>query len=154
MKAPVLTFLVDAAIFAWQLRTNEHRDNRELEPRAGAGAVVRTLLAWVLIATTAAVAIFAVRAPAPVPATAPADAFSAKRALVHVRTIAYAPHPIGSAENERVRNYQAGQLSALGFNPQVFEALGVESGGRSVIIGDTPISWAVCRGRQIPARSC
>ena len=41
-------------------------------------------------------------------------AFSAERAMDHVRQIARAPHPTGSAENVRVRAYLAGQITALG----------------------------------------
>lgn len=39
--------------------------------------------------------------PGPLPATAPADAFSADRAMADVRRIARAPHPMGSAEKDR-----------------------------------------------------
>lgn len=50
-----------------------------------------------------------------VPASAPATAFSAERALVDVRAIASRPHPTGSAENTRVRAVLAARLQALGF---------------------------------------
>jgi hypothetical protein len=43
--------------------------------------------------------------PAPVAATAPATEFSAERAMAHVREIAQRPHPAGSADNARVREY-------------------------------------------------
>ena len=63
--------------------------------------------------------------PPPIPATAPASEFSADRALVHVREIAQRPHPTGSADNARVRDYILKQLRALGLAPQVQEATGV-----------------------------
>ena len=63
--------------------------------------------------------------PAVVPASAPASAFSAERALAHVRAIAQRPHPIGSPDNARVREYVIGQLRSLGLEPQVQEATGV-----------------------------
>jgi Peptidase family M28 len=102
-----------------------------------AGTIYRSFLAWVLIAVVAAVAIFSLRAPTASTDNAPAAEFSAQRALVHVRAIAVAPHPIGSPENERVRNYLVAQLSGLGFNPQVFRALGMRSTKGGIAIGDT-----------------
>jgi hypothetical protein len=63
--------------------------------------------------------------PAPVPASAPPTEFSAERAFAHVREIAQRPHPIGSADNARVRDYIVGRLRALGLEPQVQEATGV-----------------------------
>jgi hypothetical protein len=63
--------------------------------------------------------------PAPVPASAPATEFSAERALAHVREIAQRPHPIGSPDNARVRDYIVAQLRALGVEPQVQEATAV-----------------------------
>ena len=53
--------------------------------------------------------------PRPLPAGGPPDQFSAERALVHVRIIARAPHPIGSVENAAVRGYLSDQLKMLGF---------------------------------------
>ena len=63
--------------------------------------------------------------PAVVPASAPATEFSAERALAHVRAIAQRPHPIGSADNARVREYVIAQIRMLGLEPQVQEATGV-----------------------------
>jgi|JI10StandDraft_1071094.scaffolds.fasta_scaffold115043_3 hypothetical protein len=50
-----------------------------------------------------------------VPASAPATAFSAERAMVDVRAMAQRPHPTGSAENARVRALLMARLQALGF---------------------------------------
>jgi len=63
--------------------------------------------------------------PDPVPASAPPTEFSAERAFAHVREIAQRPHPTGSADNARVRDYVLRQLHALGLEPQVQEATGV-----------------------------
>ena len=63
--------------------------------------------------------------PAPVAASAPATDFSAERALAHVLEIAQRPHPTGSPDNARVREYLLAQLRALGLDPQVQEATGV-----------------------------
>ena len=63
--------------------------------------------------------------PDPVPASAPGDVFSAERALVHLNTFATAPHPIGSAEHDRVREYLVSQFTNLGVTPEVQRATGV-----------------------------
>lgn len=53
-------------------------------------------------------------APRPLPGIGPADAFSAYRAIEHVRQMAVEPHPGGSHANEKVYEYIAGQLQAMG----------------------------------------
>jgi hypothetical protein len=45
--------------------------------------------------------------------------FSAERAMRHLEQIAQRPHPMGSADHDRVRDYIVGQLSALGLRPQI-----------------------------------
>jgi hypothetical protein len=59
------------------------------------------------------------RPPSPVPASAPDTVFSAERAMRHVEAIAVRPHPMGSADHDRVRDYIVGQLTALGLKPQL-----------------------------------
>ena len=71
--------------------------------------------------------------PRPIPATAPATEFSAERALEHVKQIAQRPHPVGSLDNARVRDYVLGQLRTLGLDPQIQEATGV--GTRYAVAG-------------------
>ena len=63
--------------------------------------------------------------PDPVAASASQDVFSADRALVYLNAFATAPHPIGSAEHDRVRDYLVSQLTALGLAPEVQRATGV-----------------------------
>jgi hypothetical protein len=63
--------------------------------------------------------------PDPVPATAPPAVFSSLRALSHLNTFATAPHPIGSAEHNRVRDYLLAQFTALGITPEVQNTTGI-----------------------------
>jgi hypothetical protein len=63
--------------------------------------------------------------PAPSPADAPAAAFSAARAHEHVRAIARAPHPVGTAEHTRVREHLVTELRDLGLDVRVQEGVGV-----------------------------
>lgn len=63
------------------------------------------------------------RPPSPQGADQAAGAFSAGRAMADVRAMARAPHPVGSPENQRVRDYLLGRMTALGLSPQVRAAL-------------------------------
>jgi hypothetical protein len=65
------------------------------------------------------------RVPTPLPASAPATEFSAERAMRHVNVVAHQPHPSGSAEHHRVREYLLEALRGLGLDPQVQETVGV-----------------------------
>jgi peptidase M28-like protein len=51
--------------------------------------------------------------------------FSAERAMRHVKQIAQRPHPMGTVDHDRVRDYIAGQLSALGLAPQIKQATAI-----------------------------
>lgn len=61
----------------------------------------------------------ATRTPAPRSAEAPATTFSAGRAMDDVRAIARRPHPTGSAENRRVRDYLTARLRSLGLQASI-----------------------------------
>lgn len=68
---------------------------------------------WVLMAGCVAVSALPLAPP-------PADSgeFSADRAMTHITQIGRVPHPIGSAEIERVRSYLIGSLADVGLSPQ------------------------------------
>lgn len=59
------------------------------------------------------------RPPGVVPAGAPDTVFSAQRALHHVEQIAQRPHPMGSADHDRVRDYIVSELATLGIRAQI-----------------------------------
>jgi hypothetical protein len=63
--------------------------------------------------------------PRTVPATAPDMVFSAERAMRHVMQIAQRPHPMGTADHDRVRDYIIGQLSAIGLRPEIQQATAI-----------------------------
>ncbi len=77
---------------------------------------------FILVPVTAAV-LWLQGPPRPVPASAPAEVFSAERAMVHVREIARAPHPLGTAEHTRVRDYLVTQFRQLGFATEIQKRL-------------------------------
>lgn len=82
-------------------------------------ALIAAFIAAGLIAWTAQ------QPPKPQPASAPADQFSAERALVDIRAFASTPHPIGSPANHAARDYLVGRMAALGLSPQVRPGAGV-----------------------------
>src|SRR4030095_12045946 len=84
-----------------------------------------SLTAVVLLLVCAALVLFASRPAAPLPATAPPTAFSAERAMRHVHMIAQRPHPNGSADLARVREYLVTQLTTIGLEPQIQQATGI-----------------------------
>ncbi len=77
---------------------------------------------FLLIACCAAFALYQLRPPQPLPATAPAGAFSADRAFTHLPPIASVAHPIGSPEQAQARQYIAQELTKLGLDPEIQEA--------------------------------
>jgi hypothetical protein len=88
-------------------------------PLGGSGQGLLLLGALALLAALAVAPLFP-RSVAP--AGAPADVFSAERALPHLQAIAGEPHPVGSPANARVRDYLLSQLAALGLGPEVQRA--------------------------------
>jgi hypothetical protein len=70
----------------------------------------------------AAVSLLTLEPPEPLPASAPANEFSAERSFSDVEQIAERPHPVGSAANAEVRDYLIERLAALGLRPTVQEA--------------------------------
>ncbi|HZE07808.1 MAG TPA: M20/M25/M40 family metallo-hydrolase, partial [Gemmatimonadaceae bacterium] len=76
------------------------------------------VLAW-LVALCALSILRVARPPRSVPATAPDTTFSAERAFRHVRAIAQRPHPMGSADHDRVRDYIVGELAAIGLRAEI-----------------------------------
>lgn len=90
---------------------------------------------WLLMVVLAGLSIWSVRPPPAVPASAPPQEFSAERALVHIRTIAQRPHPMGSSENAIVREYLLKELIALGMNPQVLEGVGARVLRETIVAG-------------------
>lgn len=79
----------------------------------------RTIALVVCLAAAFLMAWAAERTPTPLPATAPAAAFSAARAMTDVEVIAKAPHPIGSPANAVVRDHLVSRMTVLGLAPQI-----------------------------------
>lgn len=68
---------------------------------------------------------YGTRTPDPASASAPATAFSAQRAMRHVRAMAERPHPTGSQDNARVREYLMTELRAMSLAPEIQDVTGI-----------------------------
>lgn len=75
--------------------------------------------------------------PSALSASASRTEFSVQRALGDLKFIAARPHPAGSAEDERVRDYILKQLKSMGLDPQTQRVSAVAS-----IEKDGPPYWA------------
>ncbi|GAA1694741.1 M20/M25/M40 family metallo-hydrolase [Glycomyces endophyticus] len=93
-------------------------------------------LAVLIALTLIGIANWAVDAtpPAPAPADAPADEFSADRAWATVEAMAVEPHPMGTPEHDRVRDLLVGELAALGFATEVQTELARDSGEGEALV--------------------
>jgi len=89
---------------------------------------VAGLLVLGFIALLVYLSIARIEAPPVVGADAPASEFSAARAMRHAQTIGQTPHPIGSSEHAKTREYIQAELNALGVSPQVQTATVVGPG--------------------------
>ncbi len=92
------------------------REPSDLLPRA-AGVLWILAVAWLAVSLSAPHGVLS--------DSAPPGEFSADRAMRHIREIARAPHPVGSAEHARVRDYLVRELSALGLEPTVEKTVGM-----------------------------
>lgn len=79
----------------------------------------------VIIALAVALGLYSLKPPAAAGLNAPANEFSAARAMKHLEAIARTPRPIGSAEHAAAREYIVGELRAQGLEPEVQEALAI-----------------------------
>lgn len=96
-----------------------------------------TLISWLGLGLVAFLAIWLLRPPAPIPATAQAAEFSAERALQHVKVIAQSPRPIGSANHAAARDYIFQQLRALGLEPEIQKTTAVNSSAAPLFFAGT-----------------
>lgn len=87
--------------------------------RASRWPWIDALLAVVFVAAVGGVAAVSETPPEVVPATVPADQFSAERAMGHVKVIAGEPHRTGSREAAKVRDYLLDAMTELGLEPFV-----------------------------------
>lgn len=93
------------------------KGNRSEDPIRG--RVLIGVITFVLLACLVLLSAYQLQPPDPVPVGASLTEFSSQRALQHLPRIARSPHPMGSPENARVRDYLVGRLADMGLDPQV-----------------------------------
>lgn len=118
-----------------------------IQSQSQPGVLARVLALLVLIAVAAA-AWLDTRPPPARGADAPANEFSAARALAHLPSIAARPHPVGSAENARVRAYLLEQLRGLGLQVQTQDAFVAKADPWGVVGGHVHNVVARLPGRE------
>ena len=94
----------------------------------------RAFVTWLLLGLGTAGVLWLQSPPAPVPATAPADSFSAERAMAQVRELARAPHPPGTPEHDRVRDHLVAAFRQLGFTTRVQSCVAHQEHGRGRLV--------------------
>ncbi|GIM95558.1 M28 family peptidase [Paractinoplanes toevensis] len=97
--------------------------------------VPAALAAVAALVAVGAAAIWSVQPPAGRDTTAPAADFSAARAFQQVEAIATEPHPVGSAAQDRVREYLVGTLRGLGLSPEIQDTVSVQGAKLSASAG-------------------
>lgn len=88
------------------------------------------------------------RPPSPVSASAPAQDFSAQRALVALQEFATEPRPLGSVASDRARDYLVDALRAAGFSVQTQRAVGAVSAEGVAAFGRVDNIVATLPGRD------
>jgi hypothetical protein len=90
---------------------------------------------WLGLFLVGGLALYGTRPPPVANPSAAEDAFSSTRAISHLEHIAKHPHPIGSDEAVRVREYLVDQLRALGGAVHVEQAIGTVQYNRNLHSG-------------------
>lgn len=83
---------------------------------------------WIVLAfllVVSALIVVRVGTPPRQESSASPNEFSTDRAFQDLNTFATAPHPVGSAEHDRVRDYLLAQLTSIGITPEIQKTTGV-----------------------------
>lgn len=94
--------------------------------------IIQMIVVVLIIAVAALAGMTSLAMPAVVPASAPAEEFSAERAMGHIRAISQEPRPTGSQGHTQARDYIISQLEALGLSPEVQQTTAVMPWGSKI----------------------
>ncbi len=100
------------------------------------------------VVVVAVLTLLSERPPGPVSASAPAQEFSAQRALVALREFATEPRPLGSVASDRARDYLVDALRSAGFSVQTDRAVGAVSAEGVAAFGRVDNIVATLPGRD------
>src|SRR5262245_32439627 len=90
-------------------------------------------LVLAILATSFYLAFYQLSPPAALAESAPELEFSSGRAKKHVEALAQKPHPIGSSEHQRVRDYILNELARMGLSPQIQKSQVVSEWGSETV---------------------
>lgn len=109
------------------------RASRANIPNIQGAQIATIVLALILLACFAGVT-----PPLPLPVNAPTGEFSAGRALAVLKQLVGngAPHPVGSAADDAIRQRILEMLAALGYRPQVQTAFACDEGGHCATVNN------------------
>jgi hypothetical protein len=94
--------------------------------------IMQATIVVVIIAVALLTGLSSLVVSAVVPASAPADEFSAERAMEHIRAIFSEPHPVGSQGPAQARSDIISQLEGFGLDPEVQQATALTPLGSTV----------------------
>jgi hypothetical protein len=104
--------------------------------RAGAKTEsLKALVAFLIVSIGVYLGFNQVAPPDALPANASPQVFSSGRAMKHVRAIAQRPHPVGTLDHSRVRDYITSEITALGVVPEVQNKVSVSSSRGFPLLG-------------------
>ena len=109
----------------WKTRANRILPPRPPIPEDHLTSPVPGIVLFLFLLGVAALSILLIRPPAPLPESAPADQFSAARALPYIQALATRPHPSGTSAHAEAQAYLIAKLRQLGLEPQVQKAVAV-----------------------------
>ncbi len=91
---------------------------------------------WCGVVLVVIAALGGTRPPGALGPDAPAASFSAARAMSHLAQFAERPHPIGSPESAKVREYLTKALTELGGEVRMEKTVGIHARGRFIQMGN------------------
>jgi len=109
----------------WKTRANRIFPPRQPEPEDRLTSPLPGIVLFLVLLGVAALSILLLRPPAPLPTSAPADQYSAARALTHIQALAQRPRPVGTQAHAEAQAYLVAQLKRLGLETHVQEAVAV-----------------------------
>lgn len=96
---------------------------------------LKALIAFLIVSGGVYLGFNQVAPPDSLPADASPQVFSSGRAMKHLRAIAQRPHPVGTLDHSRVRDYITSEITALGVIPEVQNKMSVSSSRGFPLLG-------------------
>ena len=109
----------------WKAKAARILPRRAPDPEDRLASPLPGIVMFLVLLGVTAASILLPSPPAPLPANAPADQYSAERALSHIQALAMQPRPVGTSAHAAAEAYLVTQLERLGLEPQIQKAVTV-----------------------------